>query len=104
MAISNDILLEYEETITRLSGAARWQQVEHLLAAIFQAHANILFIAPHFRFRVITNDPDDDKFVDCAIAAQADFIITADTDFEALARAAYKPKPITPEEFIPRYL
>ena len=28
LAVSNDILMEYEETITRLSGAARWEQVE----------------------------------------------------------------------------
>ena len=61
LAVSNDILLEYEETITRLSGAARWQQVERLLAAVFQVHANILFIDPRFRFEVVTTDPDDNN-------------------------------------------
>jgi putative PIN family toxin of toxin-antitoxin system len=104
LAVSNDILLEYEETITRLSGPARWQQVERLLAAVFQVHASILFIDPRFRFQVIATDPDDNKFVDCAIAAQADFIVTADTDFRALASAGYKPKPVAPEDFIQKYL
>ena len=28
LALSNEMLFEYQETITRLSGAARWQQVE----------------------------------------------------------------------------
>ena len=104
LAVSNDILLEYEETITRLSGAARWLQVERLLAAVFQVHANILFVDPRFRFQVITTDPDDNKFVDCAIAAQADFIVTADTHFKPLTQAGYKPKAITPEEFMQKHL
>ena len=104
LAVSNDILLEYEETITRLSGPARWQQVERLLAAVFQLHANILFIDPRFHFEVVTTDPDDNKFVDCAIAAQAGFIITADTHFKPLATAGYKPKAITPEEFMQTHL
>ena len=85
-------------------GPTRWQQVERLLAAVFQVHANILFIDPCFRFQVIATDPDDNKFVDCAVAAQADFIVTADTDFKALVTAGYKPKPVSPEEFIQQYL
>jgi uncharacterized protein len=72
LAVSNEILSEYEETIRRLSGGERWQQIERLLISLFHLHANILFINPQFRFRVITADPDDNKFVDCAIAAQAD--------------------------------
>jgi len=100
LAISNEILLEYEEAITRLSGAARWQEVERFLTLLVQLHANILLVEPQFRFGVITDDPDDNKFVDCAIAAEADYIITSDHHFDALTRAGYKPRPITPQEFI----
>jgi predicted nucleic acid-binding protein len=39
--------------------------------------------------------------VDCAIAANADFIITNDSDYAPLANAGYKPQPISPEEFMP---
>ena len=28
--------------------------------------------APHFRFGLIEQDPDDNKFVDCAIVAEAE--------------------------------
>jgi len=43
-------------------------------------------------------------FCDCAIAAEADFIVTEDGHFDALKTAGYKPKPIKPEEFIRQYL
>ena len=36
----------------------------------------------------------------CAIAAEADFIITGDHHFDALRGIGYKPQPVTPEEFI----
>ena len=104
LAISNEILLEYEETITRLSGAARWRQVERFLTLLFYLHANILFLAPCFRFGVVTADPDDNKFVDCAVAAQAEYVITSDQHFGVLIGSGYKPRPITPEEFIQTHL
>ncbi|MDB6022682.1 MAG: Nucleotide binding protein PINc [Pedosphaera sp.] len=105
LAISNEILFEYQETITRLSGAARWQQAERFLELLFYLHANILFLEPQFRFGVITADPDDNKFVDCAIAAQADYIITSDQHFFAtLVGSGYKPRPITSQDFVQAYL
>ena len=59
---------------------------------------------PQFHFRIITADPDDDIFADCAIAADAEYIITEDRHFKALRNAGYKPQPITPEEFIRQFL
>ena len=104
LAISNGILLEYQETVIRLSGAARWQQIEAFLTLVFHLHATILFLEPQFRFGVIIADPDDNKCVDCAVAAQADYIITTDHHFAALNGSGYKPRPITPQEFIQAHL
>lgn len=56
-----------------------------------------------FRFRLIAADADN-KFADCAIAAEADFIITEDRHFDALFGSGYKPQPISPGEFIRRFL
>ena len=100
LALSTEILLEYQEAITRLSGASRWEQVERFLTLLFHLHANILFLDPQFRFGILTADADDNKFVDCAIAAQADYIITSDRHFSALNGSGYKPRPVTPQEFI----
>lgn len=38
----------------------------------------------HFRFNLIQEDPDDNKFVDCAIAANASFIVSQDHHFDVL--------------------
>ena len=103
-AVSTEILLEYQEMITRLSGAARWRAVESFLTVLFYLHANILFVDPQFRFAVISADPDDNKFVDCAIAAQAEYVITSDQHFGALIGSGYKPRPITPQAFAESHL
>ena len=104
LAVSNEILLEYQEVTVKLSGAERWRDVEALLDLLGQLHGNIQQVEPQFRFTVITADPDDNKFCDCAIVAEADFVVTDDTHFVALKSAGYKPKPIAPEEFIREHL
>ena len=42
------------------------------------------FVTPYFHFKLIISDPDDDKFVDCAIAANAKFVVTDDGHFDVL--------------------
>ena len=41
-------------------------------------HGNIRQTEPQFRFAVIIADADDNKFCDCAITAEADFVVTDD--------------------------
>lgn len=45
---------------------------------------NVEYITPHFKFRLIESDHDDDKFVDCAFAANATYIVSDDSHFEVL--------------------
>ena len=62
-----------------------------MLEASANFHTNVRRVEPAFRFHLITADPDDDKFADCAIAAEADFIITEDHHFEVMRGSGYKP-------------
>lgn len=103
VVVSNEMMTEYEEVITRQAGAARWNLVESLFSRLFTEHRTLLYIEPHFRFQVVTADPDDNKFVDCAIAAQADFIVTDDEHFQRLRTAGYRPQPIKSSEFIRQF-
>jgi putative PIN family toxin of toxin-antitoxin system len=103
-AVSNDVLTEYEEMVCQRSGAVRWHQVERVLQLLHLRHQSIIWTEPAFRYQVISVDRDDNKFTDCAITANADYVITNDTDFAPLANAGYRPQPITPEEFVPRHL
>lgn len=103
-AVSQSIMSEYEEIVTERSGIHRWEQVQRFLSLLSAVHDNVVWTAPAFQFHIVAGDPDDNKFTDCAITADADYVITSDHHFDALANAGYKPQPITPEEFIRRHL
>ena len=97
------MLLEYEEVLTRLSGPARWRKLARLMDLAELTSGNLLRVTPSFHFQIVTADPDDNIFADCAITAGADYLITDDQHFAALKDAGYKPQPITPREFIARF-
>ena len=42
------------------------------------------FITPYYHFDLIKADRDDNKFVDCAIAANATYIVSDDNHFKPL--------------------
>jgi len=61
---------------------------------------NIEFCDPHFHFELIVQDPDDNKFVDCAIVASADYIVSEDNHFNVLKDVAFpKVNVITLDQF-----
>ncbi len=103
-ALSTEILLEYEEVAVRELGRDAAAMLVRFIELMDQTRDVIQFISPDFRFRMIPSDPDDNKFADCAITAGADFVITGDRHFQALADSGYKVQPITPEEFVLRHL
>ena len=80
LCVSNEILEEYEEIITsHMSSLAASIALETILRA-----NNVIRVDAHFRFGLITADQDDNKFVDCAIVANADYIVSEDSHFNVL--------------------
>ena len=57
----------------------------YVIEAITNA-PNVERINPSFRFNLITSDPDDNKFVDCAITAGATYIVSNDRHFDELQK------------------
>lgn len=51
---------------------------------ILENAPNVDLITRYFEWQLITNDPDDNKFVDCAIASNAVAILTHDKHFNIL--------------------
>ena len=92
---------EYQEILEKQTTTEIAENVVLLLIN----QRNVRFVDPHFRLRIITADPDDDKFVDCAFAAGADVIVSEDSHFDALK---HTPFPIvsvmTMDEFMKRNL
>ncbi len=79
------MLAEYEEQI-----AAHWHpevaaNVIRSLIELSTAQSTVVY----FYLRLIKNDEDDNKFVDCAFAANADYIVTNDGDFNILKSISF---------------
>ena len=104
LAVTAAVVLEYEEIAERRGGSAFAAKVMHWLSLVSASWDSVILAQPSFQFRVVSDDPDDNKFADCAITVEADFLITNDSHFDPLANAGYKPQPIKPEEFIAKYL
>ena len=81
LCVSTEILEEYEEVIaSHMSPLAAKLAVEMILRA-----NNVVRVDAQYRFRLIAIDEDDNKFVDCAIVANADFIVSNDKHFRVLS-------------------
>jgi predicted nucleic acid-binding protein len=78
--VSNEILEEYAEILNRLAGKTT---ADLVLNAIVECR-NVMFFTPYYRFNLISADPDDNKFVDCAIQANANYIVTNDHHYDVL--------------------
>ena len=80
LCVSNEILEEYAEILNRLAGETTANLV---LNAIVECR-NVMFFTPYYHFNLISADPDDNKFVDCAIQANANYIVTNDHHYDVL--------------------
>lgn len=86
MCVSNEILLEYEEI---LSVHASPEVAQNVIEAIAR-HPKTYYQETYYHFHLLSDvDKDDNKFVDCAIAANAKYIVTEDNHFNRLKRASY---------------
>jgi putative PIN family toxin of toxin-antitoxin system len=85
LCFTHDILLEYEEIITRHAGIELARAVTDALLDL----PNIELITLYYRWNTISTDPDDNKFVDCAVAAQARFLVSEDRHFRVLRDLAF---------------
>ena len=85
LCVTDDIVDEYEEIIERVANAA----VAHNIVNAIIRSPYTRFFTPHFRFRLIEQDPDDNKFVDCAIVAGADYIVSEDAHFRVLEKIPF---------------
>ncbi len=96
LALTNEILTEYEEQFI-----IHWDEepAEEMLNLLVEA-GNTFFSVVHFRFSLIKDDPDDNKFADCSVAAGADYLITFDKHFNVLKQIDFpKINVVHPDKF-----
>jgi putative PIN family toxin of toxin-antitoxin system len=92
--VSQPILEEYSEVLARPAIGIR---KGHRLRLLQLIRNRSLLAAPYRRLE-ITIDPDDNKFVECADSARADYLITGNS--RHFPRFWKGTKIITPREFI----
>ena len=99
LCVSMEILDEYEEILERLVNidVAKWT-----INIILNSVSTLLF-TPYYNFELIQADPDDNKFVDCAIIANAKYIVTEDKHFDILKSCPFpRVEVIGLDEFVER--
>ena len=96
MCVTNDIISEYFEI---LSQKVSRQFAENIVQAILKNN-NVKRLDPYYHFNLVTADPDDNKFVDCAVIANADYLVSEDSHFKILESIQFpKVNVITLEQF-----
>lgn len=80
LCISNEIIEEYVEVIGRNLSPV----FADIISSVILNRDNVLQVDPTYSFGLITVDPDDNKFVDCAIVSNARYIVTQDHHFKVL--------------------
>ena len=90
-------MLEYEEILTSTYSFNTARLVLHQLAVA----PNVVFAEAAYRWQLVENDPDDDKFSDLALSVNADYLVSDDTDFNVFKSLPFpKLKVIGLEEFL----
>ncbi len=97
LCVSNEIMTEYEEILSRKTSPSFAEMIIYIILN----SENVVFVNPYYRFGLIVADADDNKFVDCAIVANADYIVSQDTHFDILKTINFpKVSVIRIEEFV----
>jgi uncharacterized protein len=100
LCLSNAVLDEYLDVLRRV-GLKHEPELEELIS-LFSRGFNILFTKKTPKIKIVKNDPDDDKFIECAVALKADVVITGDR--EVLAIKEYMGiRIVTPQPFLENY-
>ncbi len=99
VCVSNSLMLEYEDVLSRKLGEQRWYETRRILKKLFTQSTNFTRIA--FSWRPASPDPGDDHVIDCALNASA-LLITANVKDFAQARQELGLRVLTPVALLTR--
>ncbi|MBO7595380.1 MAG: putative toxin-antitoxin system toxin component, PIN family [Salinivirgaceae bacterium] len=80
LCVNTDILNEYEEI---LASKTTYKIAHNVVEVIARLHTTV-YQDVYIHFGLIKQDVDDNKFVDCAVAANAEYIVSNDSHFSIL--------------------
>lgn len=95
--VSKPIIDEYIEVLKCL-GLRNEKELDDLLN-LFAKGINLIYSANTPCLKIVNNDPDDNKFIECAVALQSKYIISGDKHLKSILEYMGI-KILTPAEFI----
>ncbi len=97
LVISNEILNEYVEILEMKAN----EIVANNIAEALLNLRNVIQKEAHFKWRLIEKDYDDNKYVDCAVIGNVDYLVTNDRHFNVLKDIPFPPLVVKScEEFL----
>ena len=89
---SNEIISEYSEIIGQSFGL---RVSTFVLESLINAE-NFQKYEPSYKWQLVEKDPDDNKFVDCAVGVNADYLVSDDKHIRDLLKIKnlFPPVPI----------
>jgi len=100
LLVSTEILQEYLNVVERLADRYAGVEYESVLGLIIQ---NAELVQPSDLPESVSTDPDDDKFLACALAGDSTTIVSGDSDL--LKVSGYCGiRVLTPKAFVSEYL
>lgn len=97
LCLSQKIIEEYLEVLNRL-GLEDKHEIENL-TRLFAEGYNSIFTSKTPRLKVVEDDPDDNKFIECAVALDSKFIISGDKHLKDIKKYV-DIEILSPKEFI----
>jgi len=85
LVVSTSILLEYEEVLSERNGPL----VGTSILTVLLTRSNVRRQRINYDFRLVEQDPDDDKFVNAYVASQADYLVTDDRHFRVVLASQF---------------
>lgn len=101
LCLSRPIIDEYVKVLQRL-GLKNERELSELLS-LFAHGFHVLFSAKTPELHLVEKDPDDDKFIECAVALKADFVISGDKALIAI-QDYMGIRIVTPKKFLDSYI
>lgn len=83
LCLSVDILIEYRRVLAIVDLS---RENSAALLAILDSGHSLVFTNHTPEIGVVEADPDDDKFIECAVALKAEYIVTGDKALLAIGR------------------
>ncbi|WP_436414750.1 putative toxin-antitoxin system toxin component, PIN family [Petrimonas sp.] len=85
LLITEDIFQEYLEIIAQKTTPAIADNIGRTLNQLI----NVAKVTTFYKWNLLTEDPDDNKFIDCAISGNAHYIVTNDKHFNILEQIKF---------------